>query len=53
MEDGFSAMADTGTSNTHCRTTYSTMQSIMMNRVAGGMDANVSAARPPDAMLIF
>jgi hypothetical protein len=29
------------------------MQSIMMNRVAGGMDANVSAARPPDAMLIF
>jgi hypothetical protein len=53
MEDGFSAMEDTGTSSTHCRTTYSTIQSIMMNRVAGGMDANVSAARPPDAMLIL
>jgi hypothetical protein len=52
MDDGFSAMEDTGTFNTHCRTTYSTIQSIMMNRIAGGMDANVSAARP-EAMLIF
>lgn len=43
-------MEDTGTSSTHWTTMYSRVQSIMMNRVAGGMDANVSAARP-DAML--